>query len=138
MSKLTEYINLAIKGLPYSIEILQSVINNVQMNYGTLPEKERAEIIRRRVICETCPFMSSKAKTSKEYFDLTGSNYSTARNEDHCSFCGCGLNMRTAALNKDCGIETWNKDNPSKQIPLKWVKFKKDGENKESSSGNTN
>jgi hypothetical protein len=126
MSKFTEYINLAVKGLPYSLEILQSVINNVQLKHGKLPEEEKAEIIRRRVICASCPFMSNNATTSPEYKSLTGNNYKTSRNSSHCSFCGCGIEMRTGSLSKDCGIETWNENNPDKTIKLKWTKFKED------------
>jgi hypothetical protein len=134
MSKLTEYINLAIKGLPYSMEILQSVVSNVQLKYNKLPEEERVEIIRRRVICATCPFMSKNAKTSEEYLTLTGSNYKSARDNLHCAFCGCGIEMRTGALTKECGAETWNKENPTKTIPLKWTKFKEDGKQENDST----
>jgi hypothetical protein len=137
MSKLTEYINLAIKGLPYSMEILQSVVSNVQLKYNKLPEEERAEIIRRRVICATCPFMSKNAKTSEEYLFLTGSNYKSARDNSHCAFCGCGIEMRTGALTKDCGIETWNKENPKKTSPLKWTKFKEDGKQENDGTENS-
>lgn len=133
MSKLTEYINLAIKGLPYSMEILQSVVNNVQLKYGKLPEEEKVEIIRRRIICTTCPFMSKNTNTSSEYKSLTGSNYESKRNTPHCSFCGCGIEMRTGVLSKECGIETWNENNPTKTIELKWLKFKEeDGRQDES------
>lgn len=123
MSKFTEYIKLIPKGIPHSKEVLESILTNVQMKMGNLPEDQKAEIIRRRLICMSCPFMSENAKTSKEYKELTGRNYKTARNDFHCSFCGCEMNMRTRALNSECGLNTWNADHPQKIIPLKWTKF---------------
>lgn len=131
MSKITEYISLFLKGLPHTKEILDSVIKNVQLNYGSLPEEEKAEIIKRRVICETCPFMSRNAVISKEYFELTGKHYKAFRRVDHCSFCGCGIETRTASLDSNCGIETWNSNNSTKTIPLKWTKFETNGQSTE-------
>jgi hypothetical protein len=123
MSRLTEYINLAIKGLPYSLEILQSVITDVQLKHNTLSEDKKAEIIRRRVICATCPFMSENTKSSQEYKKLTGKEYSSSRVTPHCSFCGCPISTRTAGLSSNCGIEVWNGQNSEQQIPLKWSKY---------------
>jgi len=90
------------------------------MKYGTLPEEEREEIVRRRVICNGCPFNSENSPTSEEYFELTKTHYKTRRKDKHCSFCGCELNLRTSALSKGCGIETWNENNPENKIELKW------------------
>lgn len=132
MSKITEYINLAIKGIPHTKEILSSVINNVQMKYNTLPEEDRVEIVRRRLICHTCPFMSQNTKKTNDYKELTGKDYETSRNSPHCSFCGCNIEMRTSSLHSNCGIEVWNKENSEKTIPLKWNKIHDDG--KEASS----
>lgn len=128
MSKITEYINLVVKGIPHTKQILEAVVKEVQMKYEVLPENERAEIIRRRLICAQCPFMSKNAETSKEYFELTGKHYGAFRRVEHCSFCGCGIETRTSGLTSDCGIETWNKKHPNNQIPLKWTKFNTDGE----------
>lgn len=127
MSKFTEYLKLIPRGLPNAGQILESIVKDVQMKLGRLPEEQQKEIIRRRLICQTCPFMSKNAKTSLEYRLLTGANYDTDRLDEHCSFCGCELNMRTRALSSNCGIETWNKSNPKNQLPLKWTKFKEDG-----------
>src|SRR5687768_15479394 len=127
MSKFTEYLNLIPRGLPNSKQILESIITDVQIRLGKLPEKQQEEIIRRRVICKGCPFMSKNAKTSFEYVRLTGKSYKTKRDDEHCSFCGCELNMRTRSLNSSCGIETWNKNNPDNILPLKWDKFEEDG-----------
>lgn len=123
MSKLTEYLSLIPKGLPNAGEIVSALTNEVYLKYNKLPEDEKEEILKRRVICETCPFNSQNAKSSQEYKSLTGSNYKTNRTDLHCSFCGCGIKTRTAGLGADCGISTWNKDNPNKQLPLKWTKY---------------
>lgn len=138
MSKTTEYLNLFLKGIPNSKEILSSIVKNVQLKYNTLPENEKEEIIRRRVICASCPFMSKNAISSEEYLSLTGKNYKAYRRADHCSFCGCGVDMRTGSLDSNCGAETWNKEHPENTISLKWTKFNTDEtehENKENTTG---
>lgn len=131
MSKVTEYFNLFLKGVPHSKEILDSIVNNVKIKLNALPEDQKEEIIKRRLICETCPFMSRHAPKSPEYKALTGRNYKVYRKGDHCSFCGCGIEMRTGSLYSDCGIETWNAAHPDNKLPLKWTKFKEDGKSDE-------
>lgn len=127
MSQLTEYLKLFPKALPNADLILQSIVTEVQYKNNKLSEEKKAELIRRRVICKGCPFMSTNAKTSEEYLSLTGKSYETKRREEHCSFCGCGITMRTASFDSNCGVESWNKDNPTKTIPLKWSKFEENG-----------
>ena len=124
MTAIGEYLKLIPKALPNTIEIVKAVSNCVQMKYGTLPEKEKEEIIRRRLICHTCPFMSKN--TASEYKELVGKEYITNRTDEHCSFCGCGIQTRTAALNSTCGISSWNSSHEN-QLSLKWDKFKNDG-----------
>lgn len=104
-------------------EIVESIVNDVQMRSNTMSQEKRDEIIRRRIICATCPFMSKNATTSPEYLALTGYHYHTNRNDEHCSFCGCDIKMRTRSLSSECGIGTWNKDNPTRQLPLKWKAY---------------
>lgn len=125
MSTITEYLKLLPRAIPNADKIVKAIITDVQFRKGSLPEHEKAELVRRRVICKGCPFMSENARTSEEYLTLTGNHYSSVRNEPHCSFCGCGINKRTASFTSDCGIETWNSDHPDKQIPLKWTKYGK-------------
>lgn len=125
MSAIVEYLKLIPKGLPHTPKIVESIVNTVKLTYGSLPEDEKEEIIRRRIICASCPFMSKNATTSKEFKDLTGYRYETHRSDDHCSFCGCGIKMRTSGMNNSCGIETWNKDHPKNKIDLKWGKHTK-------------
>lgn len=127
MSQIAEYIKLLPRAIPNADKILKAIITDVQYRNGKLSEDKKAELVRRRVICTGCPFMSLNAKTSEEYFNLVGINYKTLRKEEHCSFCGCGINKRTASFDSNCGIETWNEENPDKQIPLKWTKFEENG-----------
>jgi hypothetical protein len=129
MSKFTEYINLAIKGLPHSPEILQGIVTNIQLKHNTLSEDKKAEIVRRRIICSVCPFMSTNVSNSKEYENLTGKSYISTRNTPHCCMCGCPLESKTASFGSNCGIETWNSENPDKMLDLKWIKYEQDKEN---------
>lgn len=123
MSRFAEYMKLIPKGIPHSKDIVESIVNNLSLKIKTMPEDKKNEIIKRRLICETCPFMSKNATTSKEYLNLVGYHYYTDRIDKHCAFCGCNIDMKTAALNTDCGISTWNADNPDNKIPLKWKKY---------------
>lgn len=71
--------------------------------------------------------MSKNSQKSEEWKIITGSHYKTNRKDDHCSFCGCTIEMRTGSLNSNCGIESWNLSNPDKPLPLKWAKFETNG-----------
>lgn len=123
MSKLTEYLKLIPKGIPHTKEIVESIVNNINLHRKHLSENKKDEIIRRRIICTTCPFMSKNALNSSEYYSLVGYNYHTDRNDDHCVFCGCNIEMRTGSLSSRCGIDSWNKDNPGKELTVKWDKY---------------
>jgi len=125
MSKLSEYLALIPKALPNSKEIIIGIMKAVELKYNLLPEDEKSEIVKRRIICKECPFNSNNAKISEEYFILMGKNYDTDREDEHCSFCGCGLNTRTSSLTSNCGIETWNDNNPTKKLSLKWRSYAK-------------
>lgn len=120
MSKFSEYLKLIPKGLPNSKEILGGIINNVSLKYDLLQEDEKEEIIKRRICCTTCPFNNINAASSEEYFNLTTVHYKTKREDDHCSFCGCPIEIKTASLHANCGIEDWNERWPDKKIELKW------------------
>jgi len=123
MSKLSEYLKLIPKGLPNSIAIIQGIMNNVQLKYDMLPEEEKEEIVRRRVLCTMCPFNSNNAKTSAEYFVLTNTHYETKREDVHCSLCGCPLDVKTASLYANCGMEDWNETH-SENHKLIWKALK--------------
>ncbi len=125
--KWIEYLRLVPEGLKNVDQIIHSLVNEVKMKHGTLPEDQQEEILRRRIICAGCPFMSANADTSIEYKILAGENYTTQREEDHCTFCGCSIKTRTAALDANCGIERWNSDHPDKMMQLKWSKYESEG-----------
>jgi len=120
MSKISEYLKLIPKGLPNSISIIQGIVNNVQLKYGTLPEEAKDEIVRRRICCTTCPFNNTNAQISEEYFNVTTTHYKTKRTDFHCAMCSCPLEIRTASLYANCGIESWNEDHPLEELELKW------------------
>lgn len=122
MSVIKEYLGLIPKGLPNSIDIIKGIINNIELNYNILPENIRSEIIRRRIICETCPFNSYNAKNSVEYKSITGKHYKSRRKDLHCSFCGCPIDIRTSSMSVSCGIEDWNDTNNFK-LDLKWKAY---------------
>lgn len=123
IDKYIEYIKLLPKGIPNINSILKGIVNDVELRYKLLSEDNKNEIIRRRLICETCPFNSTNAKTSDEYFILTSNHYDSSRKDKHCSFCGCPINIRTASLCSNCGIEEWNDLNKDKFIELKWETY---------------
>ena len=131
-SRIKEYAKLIPRGIPNISQIVNGIVNNVEMKYGGLREEERDEIIKRRVLCETCPFNSLNA--SDEYFEVTGEHYVSKRGDFHCSFCGCPIEIRTASLDSNCGIEYWNTISENK-LPLKWKKYGKEVQNTKSSSG---
>lgn len=128
MSKLSEYITLISRGLPNAPEIIKAISNEVKLKYNKLPEDEVEEITKRRIICATCPFNSTNAKNSEEYKELTGDHYKSLRGELHCSFCGCGINTRTASLNSECGISYWNEGKENK-LEVKWKAYGKAEDN---------
>lgn len=125
MSKFLEYVKLLPSGLANAPAVLEGIVNSVKIEYGALDDDKKEEIVRRRVICEGCPFNSYNAQTSEEYKELVGKNYFTDRDDIHCAFCGCPLGTRTATLSKPCGIASWNKNNKDNQIPLKWKPYGK-------------
>lgn len=123
MSKLSEYLSLLPRGLKNPEKVLEGITNEIKLHYNTLPEDQKNEILRRRAICEGCPFMSENAIKSEEYFKMTGHHYETKRTDKHCSSCGCPLQTKTASLATDCGLTVLNEKFPDKAVPLKWLKY---------------
>ena len=123
MSKLTEWIKLVPKALKNPDKILEGWINDIKLEHGDLPEDKIEEILKRRAICKECPLNSINAKTSKEYKELFGFNYTTEREELHCSICSCPIKQKTASLSSNCGLETYNENNPNNIQELKWTKY---------------
>lgn len=121
MSRYIEYLKLVPKGLSNPKEVLEGWINDY--NFKDLKPEEIEEIVKRRAICEECPFNSIKAKTSEEYKKLLGINYATDRDDLHCSICGCPISKKTASLSSSCGLETYNNNNPDNIQQLKWSSY---------------
>jgi len=119
MGIIKEYLGLFKKGIENPFKILEGIINNTRLELGSLPEDEFNEIVRRRVICENCPFMSKNAEKDPLQ------NYKTDRLDAHCSKCFCNINLKTASLESNCGLEAWNKEHPEHYINLKWHKYDK-------------
>lgn len=103
---------------------MEGIYNEVRLQNKSLPLEEQEEIIRRRTICEGCPFMSENAPSSEEYFEMTGKHYVTKRKDKHCSSCGCPLSTKTSSLSSECGLTVLNSKYPDKALPLFWLPFK--------------
>ncbi len=121
MSKLKEYLKLIPDGLKNFDSLLTAIVNDKGLS--KLSEDQKEEIIKRRAICKTCPFMSLNTD-NQEFKDLNnGQQYKTSRKDEHCTFCGCPITTRTAALNMNCGVEKYNNSHPDSQLLLKWKKY---------------
>jgi hypothetical protein len=123
MSKISEYIQMVKKGLPHLEHVIEGISNNVMMEFGALPDSEKEEIIRRRLICEECPLNSRNAQTSEEYVLLFNTHYKTDRKDFHCSICTCPIKTKTASLESNCGLEVYNNQHPTNKQPLFWTKY---------------
>lgn len=116
MSKLTEYIKLLPKGIKNLPKIIEGLRNQAKIELGTLPEDELEVIIGRRLICSTCPFNSVNATKAGVY--------ASSRDDVHCTMCGCPIDVKTASLLANCGIEDYNLKNKNNPLPLKWTNVK--------------
>lgn len=115
MSKWLEHIKLLPKGLKNPGLVIEGHLNNLRLELGTLPEDQEAEIVRRRLICSQCPFMSKNAE------QLTG--FKTDRTEEFCTLCSCPIKSKTASLASTCGIDYYNKKHPDKPLDVKWLPY---------------
>ena len=119
---LKEWIQTIWKGIPNIDKVVEGFLNDVRFQFKDLPEDKQNEIVKRRIACKECPFNSIRAQTSSEYKELTGNSYQTERTDYHCSMCGCVINIKTASLESNCGIENYNQINNT-NIQLKWIKY---------------
>lgn len=118
MAAILEYLKLIPKFFQNSEQIIEGIINDVKLKNGTLPENEQEEIIRRRVICASCPFMSENAKNNPSL------NYKSDRTDPHCSLCQCNIDYKTACLECNCGIEVHNMQHRDQMMEIKWLRIK--------------
>ncbi len=128
MLKIIEYAKMLKQGLKDPEAVIHGWINDAKLKRGELPDDEMAEILRRRLICESCPFMSRNATEL--------GNYISAREDDHCIHCSCPIDKKTASLESNCGIEVYNQRNKKNPLPLKWEVYIKPQNNDEHSETN--
>lgn len=127
--KLLAYAKLVPKALANFPNVVEGIINNVHLEAGSLPEDQKEEIIKRRLICAACPFNSNFARVSPEYRDLhNGQSFKIERgreNELYCSICDCNINWKTASLDEKCGLNYYNDLHPDNKQELKWDVYNK-------------
>jgi len=107
--ELIKFIKLIPEGVKNIDKVFEGVVNNVKLKHGDLPEDQQEEIVRRRLICSSCPYNTSNMDDQ------------TVKNK--CSMCGCGVNIKTSCLTCVCGISSYNAKNPDNQLPLKWTEY---------------
>lgn len=85
---------------------------------------EYKEVQKRQNICKECPYNSVLARTSEEYKELYGGNYTPVdRNDFHCTHCLCNIAFKTSKLSEKCGLSFYNELNPFNQQELKWDSY---------------
>ena len=118
-----ELLKMVKQGVKNPHLVLEGMYNSAKMEYGQMEQEEIDEIVRRRLICDGCPFMSKNAVDSQEYFDIFGKNYSTSRKDDHCSLCSCPIKTLTASLSAECGLHVYNEKNSENKKELNWDSY---------------
>jgi len=108
-----DYLKLIPKVFENPKEIWEGWKNAAKLELGSLPEDQVEEIVKRRMICEACPFMSSNIP-----------NYQTSRVEKHCTLCSCPILSKTASLSSICGADYYNKTHPEKDpLEVRWLPY---------------
>lgn len=116
MSKWIEYLKLLPQGLKNPEKVVEGYLNIIKMENDKLPQDEVEEILRRRLICSGCPFMSKNA--------IASGVLKTSRTDDFCSLCSCPLIGKTASLSSSCGIVSYNEKHPDSPLEPKWLAYK--------------
>src|SRR5687767_1244723 len=99
MSKFSEYLSLMPSIWQNKEKILEGVINVVKELHGDLPEDVQKEIVRRRILCESCPFFSlNTINDDTEYQRLYGKKFTDKRTDAYCVVCGCKERVKTASM----------------------------------------
>lgn len=125
MSKISEFLSLLPSAWKNREAVIEGVINAVKLKYNALPEDEQEEIIRRRIICESCPFFSLNVKKDdSEYQKLYNKPFEKKTDGRYCGICGCSEDVRTSSLSADCGLSVYNEEHPENIQELKWKKYK--------------
>lgn len=128
MSKYLEYAKLAFRGIKDIDKIAESVLTQVKLSHGNLPEDEQEEIAKRKLICHSCPFYSLNLKTSdEEYVKLYNEKFQFNGRDDEkfCGICGCPEKTKVSSLSSNCGLEYYNEKHPNIKQKLKWKSYTK-------------
>jgi hypothetical protein len=122
MNPFADYIKLLKQGVKNTDKIVEGISMKTLKEFNLLNDEDKHTISDRMDKCIDCPYNSRNAKVSTEYLALYNKPYTTGRADFHCSLCGCLIELKTASLSSNCGIETWNERNPTKEMELKWTK----------------
>lgn len=121
MSKLKDWLTVVKNGIINGDKIIEAIRISSMVKNGTATDEQVAEILRRKEICANCPFNSKNAEANGlKKLDVPF---------EHCIHCACrigGEDTKEYCLSCNCGLKVWNKNNPDKQIPLKWTAIIKD------------
>lgn len=112
MNKWFELLKLIPEGLKNPTLVIEGHINAVKAKHSLLPEDEQEEIVRRRLLCASCPFSSQNREGAKQ------------KGFDYCTLCSCPLETKTAALGATCGAQIYNERHPEDQKPILWTAYK--------------
>lgn len=124
-SLIKDYLNIVKAGLKNRDKIIEAIqvsamIKNAENGgLAKVSEEAVAEIMKRKDICASCPFNSKNAKKA-------GLPVPHAPYDEFCIHCLCrigGDDTKEYCLSCNCGLTEWNKENPDKQLPLKWEAF---------------
>ena len=115
MSKLIEYLKLLPLGLKNPKQVVEGIWNEI--NLENLPEDEKEEIARRRVLCAGCPLMSKNVEAIL--------NMKFDRIEDFCTLCSCPIKTKAASLSSNCGALGYNEGHPENPQEVRWLSYDK-------------
>ena len=112
--KFLEFLKLIPEGMHNPSLVIEGAVNAVKAKYSLLPEDEQEEIVRRRLICASCPFSSRNKEGARQ------------KGFDYCTLCSCPIEQKSSALGASCGAKTWNERHPDKEsIEVKWGPYGK-------------
>ena len=73
MSRFTEYLKLIPEGIPNGLSIIKALANDIRMENNSLEQDKVDIILKRRLICKSCPLMSLNVlKDQTKYKELFG------------------------------------------------------------------
>lgn len=96
MGKFEEYLKLGWKGLHNLPNIAKGFYNAFLDDLEILPEAQKEEAKKRIETCSGCKYLSYTAKEN--------GLYNTAREDPHCSLCGCMTRKKAFSFGEDCPL----------------------------------